>query len=82
MENGSCFGVEKQRLQVVAGRHGESWGQRERGKDPVQHESSPIGGRCLQSLGETGPILDSRGFSHISPDPLKQKSFFFAKVIL
>ncbi|EFX62187.1 hypothetical protein DAPPUDRAFT_120448, partial [Daphnia pulex] len=48
-ENGSCFRVEKQRLQVVAGRHEKSWRQRERGKDPVQHESSPIGGRCLQS---------------------------------
>ena len=33
-------------------------------------------------IGETGPILDSRGFSRISPDPLRQKSFFLAKVIL
>jgi hypothetical protein len=33
-------------------------------------------------VGETGPLLDSRGFSRISPDPLRQKSFFLAKVIL
>jgi hypothetical protein len=28
-------------------------------------------------VGETGPLLDSRGFSRISPDPLRQKNFFF-----
>ena len=28
-------------------------------------------------VGETGPILDSRGFSRIPPDPLRQKSFFY-----
>ena len=32
-------------------------------------------------LGETGPILDSRGFSLIYPDPLG-KTIFFTKVIL
>ena len=28
-------------------------------------------------IGETGPILDSRGFSLISLDPLKQNCFFY-----
>ena len=28
-------------------------------------------------LGETGPILNSLGFTRISSDPLRQKSFFF-----
>jgi hypothetical protein len=34
------------------------------------------------SVGETGPNFDSRGFSLISSDPLRQKCFFFTKVIL
>jgi hypothetical protein len=31
------------------------------------------------TVGETGPILDSRDFSLISPDPLRQKCFFLLR---
>ena len=56
---------------------------------PIQNgqcvDSNPADVKLMKErvyVGETGPILDSRGFSRISPDPLRQKIFFLAKDIL
>ena len=47
-------------------------------KDCLHHLNVFMCG-SLNKVGETGPILDSRGFSRISPDPLRQKSFFWLR---